>query len=95
MNRDQKSKMDKGKLMLELIPPEAITALGEILTYGAEKYAPNSWREVEPERYMGALLRHMVEYMRDPNGIDEESGYHHIKHVLCNAAFLVWMEGKK
>lgn len=88
--RNQEAKADKGKLMLELIPPETYIALGEILTYGANKYAPNNWKTVEPARYIGALLRHLTAYMQDPQGIDEESGYSHIKHVLCNAMFLEW-----
>lgn len=42
-------KYDDGKPRLDLVPPEAVMALGRVLTYGAEKYAPNSWRGVEPE----------------------------------------------
>jgi hypothetical protein len=59
-----------------------------VLTYGAQKYFANSWRQVERERYVGAILRHLVAYIDDPNGVDEESGLKHIEHVLCNAAFL-------
>lgn len=33
-------------------------------------------------------MRHLVAYIDDPNGVDEESGLRHIEHVLCNAAFL-------
>ena len=90
MERDQTAKADNGKLMLELIPPETYIALGEILTYGANKYAPENWKTVKPDRYIGALLRHLTAYMQNPNSIDEESGYSHIKHVLCNATFLEW-----
>lgn len=39
-------KYDDGKPRLDLVPPEAVMALGRVLTYGAEKYAPNSWRGV-------------------------------------------------
>ena len=55
-------KYDDGKPRLDLVPPEAVMALGRVLTYGAEKYAPNSWRGVEPERYVAALLRHLMAY---------------------------------
>lgn len=32
-------KYDSGKPRLDLVPPEAVMALGYVLTYGAEKYA--------------------------------------------------------
>ena len=90
--RNQINKADAGKLRMELIPPSAFIALAEVLTYGAEKYSANSWREVEPERYKGALMRHFVEYLINNESVDEESGISHIRHVLCNAAFLVEFE---
>jgi rubredoxin len=105
IERNQEHKADGGKLMMELIPTTALVSLGNVLTYGAKKYSPNSWQRVERERYVGALLRHFVAYMNNPTGRDEESGLMHIEHVLCNAAFLndmaqkstkpaEWYEGK-
>lgn len=88
--RNQQIKQDNGKLRMELIPPETLKALAEVLTYGANKYSANSWQQVEPQRYLGALLRHLVEYVKDNNSIDDESGIKHIDHVLCNACFLGW-----
>ena len=88
MNRNQEHKADGDKIMMELIPTTALVSLGNVLTYGAKKYEPNSWQRVERERYVGALLRHFVAYMNNPTGRDEESGLMHIEHVLCNAAFL-------
>ncbi len=86
--RDQQIKADEGKLRLELIPMSAIRSLGRVLTYGAKKYSDNSWQRVERERYVGAIMRHLMAYIDDPLGVDEESGLLHIEHVLCNAAFL-------
>lgn len=86
-------KHDAGKLRMDLIPPSALEALAEVLTYGAQKYAPNSWQAVEPERYHAALLRHLCAWMRGEK-VDVESGISHLRHVLCNAAFLVDQEGR-
>lgn len=86
--RNQQIKQDNGKLRMELIPPETLKALAEVLTYGANKYSANSWQQVEPQRYLGALLRHLVEYMQDNSSVDDESKIKHIDHVLCNACFL-------
>ena len=92
MNSNERGlKYDVGKPRLDLIPPEAVIAIGHVLTYGAEKYAPNSWRGVEPERYVAALMRHLMAHQlgerRDP-----ESGMLHLWHVATNAAFLVALE---
>lgn len=88
LERDQEAKADANKLMMELIPPEAFEALAEVLTYGANKYKPESWRTVQIDRYIGAMLRHYTEYRKDPLSVDKESGILHIKHLYCNAMFL-------
>lgn len=86
--RDQSLKADGEKLRMELIPTSAYIGLGRVLTYGANKYAPNSWQGVEYERYVGALIRHLVSFIDDPTGRDDESGLLHIEHLLANAVFL-------
>ena len=86
-------KFDTGKLRYSLIPPVATEALAEILTYGAEKYAPNNWQLVSnpEERYTDALLRHLESY-RAGEKIDPESGFSHLKHAITNIAFLLHFE---
>ena len=88
----QSQKHDAGKLRLDLLPPEAIRAMGEVLAYGAGKYGPNNWRGVEAKRYEAALLRHWLAW-REGEARDLESGLPHLWHVLCNAAFLAALEG--
>ena len=85
---DQSRKFDKDKLHLELIPTTCIKSLGKVLTHGAAKYGAHTWRQVEYERYIGALLRHLVAFIDDPTGIDADSGLLHSEHLLANAMFL-------
>ena len=81
------------KARLSLVPPGIIEAVGEVRTFGTEKYGcPENWRTVEPELYVDALMRHLVRYLRDPKAVDEESGLSHLWHMACNAAFLIEME---
>ena len=87
-NRDQSKKQDGDKLRMELIPPTALTSIARVLTHGATKYGPNTWQSVEYERYVGAILRHLIAFMADPTGYDIDSGLPHIEHVLINAVFL-------
>jgi len=88
-------KFDKGKLRYSLIPPEAMRALAEVLTYGAKKYKPNNWQQVnDTSRYVDALYRHL-EAWRSDEKVDEESGLPHLAHALTNIAFLIYFETDK
>ena len=89
-------KFDSGKLRYSLIPPAALAALAKVLTFGAEKYAPNSWQTVEngEERYLDALMRHIEAY-RSGESIDPESGLSHLAHAACNVAFLLHFETER
>ena len=86
------AKYDADKPRLDLVPPGIIEAVGIARNYGVKKYKdPDSWRQVEPERYVAALMRHLCQFLRDPNGKDPESGIPHLYHMACNVAFLVEM----
>ena len=88
MDKPSGLKYDAGKPRLDLIPPEAILAIGKVMTYGADKYGANNWQGVAPDRYVAALLRHLMAY-RMGELCDPESTMPHLWHVLANAAFLV------
>lgn len=94
--RDQTIKADRGKPRLSLVPTQIIRDIAQVREYGVEKYgAPESWRLVERERYVDALLRHALAYWENPKGVDAESGLAHYKHMACNLAFLCEMELEK
>ena len=87
-----KVKFDRGKPRLALVPPAAIKAIGFIMSHGVDKYYENSWKEVEPERWRDALMRHWCEYIDDPYGLDSDSGLPHLWHIIANAAILCGLE---
>lgn len=85
-------KFDGGKPKMDLVfdgLPNALLALGEVLTFGAEKYEAHSWRGVPggKERYKAALIRHLIAHSKGEK-LDPESGLPHLAHALCNAAFI-------
>lgn len=86
-------KFDKGKLRYDLVPPHAIKAIADVLTYGADKYAPNSWQTVSDgeTRYTAAMMRHFEAY-REGEELDPETGKSHLSHCLCNLTFLLWFQ---
>lgn len=70
--------------------------IAQVRQYGNKKYGdPDNWKQVEPYRYRDALFRHLLAYLDDPDGVDEESGIKHLKHIACNVAFLCEMEARK
>ena len=82
-------KDDTGKEPISMVPMQFVRDAAVIRAYGNKKYNdPWSWKLVEPQRYMNALGRHVLAFLEDPNGVDEESGYPHIWHISCNVAFL-------
>ena len=90
---NQKIKADLGKPRLSLVPVEIIRCIAKVREFGNRKYSdPESWRQVEVERYRDALFRHLLSYIESPQGKDEESGLPHLWHLACNVAFLCELE---
>ena len=88
-------KDDKNKVMIHLIDPDVIIGMGEVLTYGAKKYEPNTWQNVNDpiNTHYSALMRHLLAW-KNGEIYDKETGLSHIKHVLTNAMFLLYHERK-
>jgi hypothetical protein len=83
-------KFDGGKPQFGLTPPKALTAIVEILTFGAEKYEPGNWKRVPDaqRRYFDALQRHLWAW-KDGEKNDPESGKNHLAHAGCCLMFLL------
>lgn len=95
MSDNQTIKADNGKPKLTLVPTEVIKNIAAVREYGNNKYpegGKNNWKQVKPERYRDALFRHMLAYIENPKGCDEESGLPHLWHLACNVAFLCELE---
>lgn len=89
-------KDDGGKVRWDLVFWEPIVEYAKVLTFGAKKYAANSWQDVDngEERYFAALIRHLVAW-REGERYDEDSGLHHLGHALCNLCFLFWFDKRR
>lgn len=82
-------KFDSEKTRLELLPSDAIVAVGQVLTHGAQKYCDHNWEHgMNWGRYVGALLRHVMLFMAGEN-IDPDSGLPIMAHAACDALFLL------
>lgn len=82
-------KFDADKPMMDLIPPFMEEEVAKVLTFGAQKYSPGNWRNVEPlrSRYLAAAQRH-INALKKGEATDPESGLHHAAHAVCCLMFL-------
>jgi len=82
-------KFDGGKLQYGLLPPLALKATVEILTFGAEKYEPDNWKNVpdSKRRYFDAMQRHLWAWKEGEQN-DPETGKNHLAHAMCCLMFL-------
>lgn len=83
----------KGKARWDLLPFDLVEKAVDVLTFGADKYAPESWRQEKSDEYFAALMRHIVAY-RKGEVTDQESGLEHLAHAMCNLIFLHELEKK-
>lgn len=81
------------KLRWDLLPMEEIEDIVKVFHFGAKKYAPDSWKNLENgfERYRAAGLRHLMAYMKGER-YDKESGCHHLAQAAWNAIALLWYD---
>ena len=99
---DEGRKNDSDKARLDLIPPELLFAVADILAYGARKYSERNWEMgMSWGRVFGALMRHMWAWWGGVgpttksflfSGADDETERSHLWHAGCCIAFLIAYE---
>ena len=82
-------KYDAGKPEYGLIPAYALEEIAKVLTYGAQKYSRDNWKQVpdKERRYFDAMQRHIWAYKRGEK-TDPETGMHHLAHAGCCLLYL-------
>lgn len=86
-------KYDQDKMRYDLVPFRGLDDVVRVLTYGANKYGPDNWREVKraEERYPAAALRHLSAYLQG-EAYDPESGLPHLAHAVCSLLFVLTLD---
>lgn len=88
------TKYDVGKPRWDLVPMGELEEVVKVMTFGAAKYADNGWKAVDKERYIAALMRHVVAYQCGEK-FDRDSGLAHMAHIQCNALFIQWKDSNE
>jgi hypothetical protein len=90
-NETKGLKDDQAKPRMDLLDAEFLEGVAEVLTFGANKYAPNNWRGgIETSRLIAATYRHLGAINKGENR-DPESGLPHVYHASCCLMFLANM----
>lgn len=90
------TKYDQGKSRYDLIPPEGLQALADVLTMGAEKYTDRGWEAgtLTFGRVFAAMMRHSWAWFRGED-VDKESNLPHMAHVAWGAFVLITFQSRK
>lgn len=88
-------KQDGGKARMDLIAPEMLVGVANVLGFGAEKYSERNWEKgMSWGRCFGALMRHMWAWWGGERA-DPETGFSHLHHAACCLMFLIAYEERK
>jgi len=95
MEENKGLRYNTGKRKWSLVHFRSLEPMIEVLEYGAGKYAPKNWQKgLDKSEILESLQRHVAKLF-DGEDIDQESGLHHIGHIMCNAMFYSYFLDKK
>lgn len=84
-------KYDHDKPPIDLVDPEYLEGLADVLGFGARKYHRHNWRNgIAYSRLIAAAYRHLGAINKGED-LDPESGKPHVYHLACCTQFLSWM----
>lgn len=82
-------KFDQGKPRVDLLPPDALLAVAQVLTFGAEKYGARNWEKgIAYGRLFAAAQRHLLAWQGGEEN-DPETGLPHLSHAACCVMMLL------
>lgn len=89
-DNNPKARVGALKAPLHLVPPSAEYYIALALKDGAEKYGPYNWRSeaISISTYVGAIRRHLNAWW-DGEDDAQDSGVHHIAHVMASCALIL------
>lgn len=106
---DQVIKQSAGKPDLPLVfgsLRNALIAMTRVREYGCDKYRkiaeaagvpfdPESWRRVEPERYIASAARHLVAACAGERSNAEDGGVNHLAQAMVDLGFVIEIEAAR
>ena len=79
------ARKSSGKVNWSMAPMHLLAGMTRVLMSGTIKYNPWNWAKGMPwSECFSCTIRHLFKWWF----LDEETGEHHLDHVLCNVMFL-------
>lgn len=92
LNSEEKgtgARKSKGKVAFSLVPFHLLAGCARVLMFGQRKYKSWNWAKgMAWSECFNCTLRHLFKWWFFKEDFDEETGEHHLDHVLCNILFL-------
>ena len=90
---EQNMKLKLTKTKWHLLDTEFIKDIAEVLTFGANKYSEDNWKNIDDAYnvYYDALMRHITEWKLN-GALDEDDNKSHLVHAACNLMFLYYFD---
>ena len=83
------SRDNQGKERFDLLSPIALFSLANVITFGTQKYGDRNWENgFSMMDCFAAIMRHAWKWALGET-YDQESGLHHMAHVMCNCMFII------
>jgi hypothetical protein len=73
---------------------QAIDGAGSVMGYGAKKHGNCTWRvagteQADPQTHLASAQRHCLEYLLDPDSVEEGSGRPVLWHAFAQVCILI------
>jgi hypothetical protein len=83
-----------GKTRPDLLPACAILGAGKVMGYGFRKHGNCTWRiagteQAEVSTHTASALRHVLEYLENPDAVEDGSGLPVLYHALSQIAIAI------
>lgn len=92
LNSDAKgtgARKSGGKVNFLLIPWHLLAGTSRVLMYGTIKYKEWNWAKgMLWSECAACIIRHFIKWWFLGEDNDEETGEHHLDHIMCNVLFL-------
>lgn len=78
-----------GKVAFSMVPLHLLAGVARVLMFGAQKYNLWNWSKgMVWSECFNCACRHLFKWYYLREEYDEETGEHHLDHVMCNILFL-------
>lgn len=95
MRKKKALRYNAAKRRWSLVHFRSLEPMVQVLEFGADKYAPDNWKnEMDKKQILESLTRHLAALM-DGERNDPESGLPHIGHIMANGMFFAFHDEQK